>query len=62
MLPEEIDDVVCQATGVPFTKLAANLGYKTTIEIAKIAKKAKEKGFREGKQKCIGEISSHLDP
>ena len=62
MPPEAIDAAtVRQATGVPFTELAANLGYKSTDKIAKIAKKAEEKGFCEGQQKCIGEISSHLE-
>lgn len=54
---KEIHAAVRQATGVPFTELAANLGYKSTAEV----KKAGSKGFHEAQWKCIAEVNSQLN-
>ena len=58
---KEIHAAVRQATGVPFTELAANLGYKSTAEVKKMVKKAENKGFHEAQRKCIAEVSSQLN-
>ena len=58
---KEIDAAVRQATGVPFTKLVANLGYKSPAEVKQMVKKAETKGFHAAQQKCIAEVSSQLN-
>lgn len=42
---KEIDAAVCQTTSVPFTKLVANLGYKSPAEVKQMEKKAETKVF-----------------
>lgn len=60
MPPREIDAVVHQATGVPFTELAANMGYQSAAEVNEIVSVTKTKCVLEIREKFIFKCSSQL--
>ena len=51
----------CHTSGIPFTELAANLGYKSPAQVSRIVNQTVKKTVRETQKQCSKECHSHLD-